>query len=303
MSRYSEIDELYHKLVGKYPTKSGQAMERLTNAAFQIVQNVHVKHNQFIKSNYSDTEYQLDGLATTSDGNQQMIESKDYLISGNPVGRGDLQKQEGALTDLDMEKGIFSSATDYTKDAKEYAKGTHVNPRQTDIDLYHVRPSTSEDEGGRIKEIQVNLIARWPDFQNGKWEVLWTGESKQILCSQYKVGQHIEIRIDNIYDEKGVVINTLYDITTKLNKKVDLEDKSQKIIEGTVELPNGHIYVGNTMMSIEGIKYSIPIYNDSVTFVVKKDGTPAILIKSEDGSINKLLTDEELKKALSDIAK
>ena len=43
-----------------------------------------------------------------------MVEAKDYSIEGKKVGRGDIQKQAGALNDLPIKQGIFASAIDYT---------------------------------------------------------------------------------------------------------------------------------------------------------------------------------------------
>lgn len=44
---------------------------------------------------------------------ETMVESKDYTIDDRKVGRPDLQKLQGALTDLPQIKdGIFTSATD-----------------------------------------------------------------------------------------------------------------------------------------------------------------------------------------------
>ena len=85
-----------------------------------------------------------------------MVEVKDYTIDKRKVGRSDLQKLQGALTDLDFEKGVFVSATDYTKPAKKYSDGAEINPLQKEIDLFHIRPSTELDEKGRVKKFQIN---------------------------------------------------------------------------------------------------------------------------------------------------
>lgn len=295
---HSPVDEAFHDIFGYYPAKAGEAMEKLTDAAYQIAQSVHVKHNQFLPGQYGNTKYQIDGLVETKDGNQQMIEAKDYTINGKKVGRGDLQKQEGALADLPMEKGIFASATDYTKDAKEYAKGTHINPRQVGIDLYHVRPSKEEDEKGRIKIIEIRMHAKGLAFDRAKWKILFTKETVQFLHDKYPKGYIGHLMIDNFYDASGKVKTCMHDITIDLNKKVDFKDEKQEKVEGRLDLPSCFIKYNGDYLEVKGIEYGIPIYNDEMTFTVTADGKPKILIKSEDGSVDKLITDEEIKKVL-----
>ena len=86
-----------------------------------------------------------------------MVEAKDYSIEGKKVGRGDIQKQAGALNDLPIKQGIFASATDYTAPAKKYANSTHINPSQKPINLLHIRPSTELDRKGRVERIIINI--------------------------------------------------------------------------------------------------------------------------------------------------
>lgn len=51
---------------------------------------------------------------------------------------------------------------------------------------------------------------------------------------------------------------------------------------------------------IDAIQYKIPTYTDVCTFSINQDGHPVLLIKSEDGSINKLFTDQQLKQYVFD---
>lgn len=72
-----------------------------------------------------------------------MLEAKYYSILGEKVGRDDIQKLNGALVDLDaFHRGVFVSATDYTKPAIEYAMASEKMPHGKPIDLYQVRNST-----------------------------------------------------------------------------------------------------------------------------------------------------------------
>lgn len=105
MAKYikSPIDELFYSLMGFYPTKEGAAYEIISAAALSLLEHREAKHNQFLIG-LSASQYQLDGLIE----NDTMIESKDYTKRGAKVGRDDLQKMEGALTDLlEIKKGIL----------------------------------------------------------------------------------------------------------------------------------------------------------------------------------------------------
>ena len=157
----SPSDELYYKLFGEYPSKSGIALERLATIAYNEIMANKAWVDQRIKGRYSDSVYQLDGLIATNEG-QKMLEAKDYSIRGSKVGRDDLQKLSGALLDIDnISKGVFASATDYTKPAKQYAESTIKMPNAKPIELYEIRPSTEEDEKGRVKKIciQMNIVS------------------------------------------------------------------------------------------------------------------------------------------------
>lgn len=163
-SKSSIIDELYYKLFGEHQTKEGQALERLAALAFKVLNEERkVQYDLQMRGKYSKTTYQVDGLLDDGE-NQKMIEAKDYTVQGKKVGRADLQKLEGALTDLDIAEGYFVSATDYTNRAKPYADSTIVNPKQNLIELYHIRPSNIDDEQGRVKTIEVNVIVHGLEF-------------------------------------------------------------------------------------------------------------------------------------------
>ena len=103
----SIIDDLYYQLYGEHQTKEGQALERLSAVAFKLLEEASkVQYDQQVRAAYSQTVYQVDGLI--GEGDQQvMVEAKDYTVRNDKVGRADIQKLEGALTDLDIAEGRF----------------------------------------------------------------------------------------------------------------------------------------------------------------------------------------------------
>lgn len=295
--KHSPIDDLFNSLYGFYPAKAGTAYEMLVDAAYAITHGGDMKHDQKIKSQYCDTDYQIDGLATSENGSQRMIEAKDYTIRNESVGRGDLQKLQGALTDLNVEGGVFASATDYTKDAKEYAEGSHINPRQVPIELYHIRPSVAEDEDGRIKEILCTINARSLNFTPSCISPIFSEASKDVFDEENLLGKPIRLTLDRIYDSNGSTKFTIMEYSLKLNKLVDIEDHTQTRITGVEQMDNVFIKLETgRLCPISGLEYDIDIEDISYSFAINQEGNPVILVKSHDGSIDTLLTDEQLKK-------
>lgn len=295
LKQKSPIDELFYSLYGYCPNKAGTAFEMLTDIVYAIINDVNVRHDMKIASNYSNTKYQIDGLVEAKDGFQEMIEAKDYTISNEHVGRDDLQKMQGALTDLDVVSGKFVSATNYTKDAIEYASGTHKNPRQVPIDLIHLRPSMPDDEKNIIKKIVCEINVRGLDFAVGSIKPI-LGEAAMSFAKRNNITK-ISTHIDKIYDSCGNVLGTIEEYSRALNEYVKIDDHSQTSISGQIPIDDAFIKLTNDLMfPIDGLEYNIPIYDFNTEFVIKKDGNPVLLIKSHDGAIHKLITDEELKK-------
>jgi hypothetical protein len=293
----SPIDELFFELFGFYPNKAGQAYELLVAAAIKAVTQRQVNYNKHRKGTYSETDYQIDG-ELHSDSEKTMIEAKDYTIDERKVGRGDLQKMQGALTDLEFDKGIFASATDYTKPAEKYSAATEKNPLHKEIDLYHIRPSTELDEKGRIKQFIINMTMIVPDFKNGQFQYAWTKESEEKFEKNGLMGKQITMVLDRFYRENGEIDCFLIDFTHDNQPiHVNMDDEfgiGCWLLHGKCVKVEGELY------GIKGIEYKIPYSRGTHTFTIDAKGTAKVLIKSDDGQIDKLLTDEELRKLTFD---
>ncbi len=295
----SIVDDLYFNLYGEHQTKEGQALERLSAVAFKLLEEARkVQYDQQVRAKHSGTVYQIDGLL--GDGDQQvMVEAKDYTVRGDKVGRADLQKLEGALTDLDIPEGRFVSATDYTNRAKPYAKSTESNPKQNPISLYHVRPSTPEDEQGRIKTIQVTMVAHGLSFERGKYKPIINANFFETIKNQIpKDGKKMMITFYQFYDKDGNVVETFQNITHQLNCRLPKEFDKGFVLSGKWEFASS-VYMDMPSFGrvpIDAIQFEIPTYTDEMSFSIGPDGKPVLLIKSEDGTIDKLFTDEQLKR-------
>lgn len=287
----SPIDELFYELYGFYPNKAGTAYEIIVASAIKIISGDNIKYNQHLKGTYSKSDYQLDGLNIDK---KQMIEAKDYTINKKKVGRDDLQKLQGALSDLDVEKGIFASATDYTKPAKKYSESTGKNPLHKEIELYNIRESTELDEKGRINKFVVTLSMITPDFNLAKMNFAWTNDAIEKFKQNGLIEKPIKLSTDRFYNEDGT-INCLIEDFTYNNQPIHV-NMDDEFGEGCWLLPNRFIKYENELYGFKGIEYKIPYKKSDTTFTIESDGQPKILIKSEDGKVNKLLTDEQFRK-------
>lgn len=291
--RKSPIDELFFELYGFYPNKAGSAYEIIVASAIKIITGDNIKYNQHLKGIYSESDYQLDGLNVDK---KQMIEAKDYTINKKKVGRDDLQKLQGALSDLDVEKGIFASATDYTKPAKKYSESSGKNPLHKEIELYNIRESTELDEKGRINKFEITLSMITPDFKSGQMNFAWTNDAVEKFKQNGLIGKPIRIITDRFYNEDGTINCTIEDFTYD-NQPIHL-NIDDEFGEGCWLLPNRFIKYENILYGFKGIEYKIPYKKTDTTFTIESEGQPKILIKSEDGNVNKLLTDEQFRKLI-----
>ena len=293
--KHSPVDELYYKLFGEYPTKAGTALEHLATIAYTEVKANKSAVDQRLKGTYSNSKYQIDGLAETDDG-QEMIEAKDYTIRNDKVGRDDIQKLSGALSDLEnISKGVFASATDYTKPAKQYAESTPQMPNAKPIELYDIRPSTELDEKGRVKKICVKMHIVNPVFEKGTYIPVFTKKGYDKLQKDNLLGKPIDMLFENFYDINNNIVVTFTQLTADVSKKLDLNSNDSQI-SGTWELPNLFIPINKQMYELEKINYKIPISREIEEFYIENEGEPCLLIRSLDRSIDKLLTDKDLKK-------
>jgi len=288
----SPIDELFYELYGYYPPKAGQAYEMIVSAAFKLLLDKDVEYDQRLRGDYSETIYQLDGLVK-DDTNQKMVEAKDYTVDNRKVGRGDLQKLQGALTDLSVNSGVFASATGFTKPASKYADSSEKNPMNKNIELFDIRPSTEEDEKGRIKKIIVNMSMHIADYQRGKYQPIFTKEGFKSLEDAGLAYKSVEMRLENFFDKERNIILTLFELTGKYPPGTTWEEN---YIAKGCWIINGYFEIEDNLYEIKGLQYEVPYSVGHQEIVIEGGGSPRIYIKSQTGEIDKLITDKDLKK-------
>jgi hypothetical protein len=280
---HSPIDILFKSIFGYLPTKRGQAYEIIAAIVTKILEeNTSVSHDTQIRGRFSQTLYQIDVL-TEKENTKAFGEVKDYTIKNKKVGRDDIQKLGGALRDLNIDEGLFFSATDFTKPAKQYAEASKDITGKP-ITLFNLRPSTEKDEEGRIKSIHIDISTLLPNYQDGQYVPIWTADGKSLLNRE-----NTKIAISDIYDSNGNILYTIRELTdTHLGGSIN-----QQAI-GCIITPNGHIKIKDKLVPIHGIYYSIPFYKIEETVIIQSDGVAKLLVKSDNGKVDKLVFDTQL---------
>lgn len=293
----SLIDDFFLKLTGLQASKDGRAFEIISTAVLSILREEKAKHDVLLKGT-DGTNYQIDGLLA----DKEMVEAKDYTVKKKKVGRGDLQKQQGALTALpDIEHGYITSATEFTRDATKYAIGTETNERQTEINTVEVRPSTPQDRKGRIETIRVEMHITDYEYDEGIYNVIFKkGEMQRLHNDMLKSG-HTDVRLQIVefYDKNGRVVANMMEVSKEQMKGVEEKDG---FISGRLNI-DAYIRCGNDLYGIDGIDYRIPVVNVVESFEVNKEGEPVVYVKCDAKGVNKLINDKELKDKIREITK
>lgn len=292
----SPIDKFFESLYGFVPSKKGVAYELLANAAVKVLHpELDISYDMHLKDLYSDTKFQLDGLISSSDNAEKtMLEAKDYTArkTDGAVGRGDLQKEEAALNSLDVQNGIFASATGYSSDAVKWAESTKLNPLHKPINLYDIRQSTVEDEKGRIKEIHVQLHLYYNDEENAKVETQISPTDDQL--ERIKQGdtsaKSVRTRDIILYDSSHRAITDVEEITKSLNHEM-----GATLIDETITYQDTYLLIRGEYVLLHALHFSIPVKEIVETIVIKADGTPCVYVNNNTTGDSTLLTDVQLR--------
>jgi hypothetical protein len=298
----SPIDEIYKSIYGELPKKSGTAYERLAAAAWKLFdRDADVAHDTRIRGEISKSLYQIDMEAEDDDG-RHAGEAKDYTErrANAKVGRPDLQKLGGALPELAVDTGKFFSATGYTKPARQYAAAAEkiVGKR---IDLYELRGVIEKDLEGRIKQVICRLHFIVPAYERSSFNPVWTPAGCRLiheLVDAGKLTNEFEIYIEDIVDNNGNILDSIHGLTSHGFGGAT----SDKRVSGSWPIFGGHLIVGGHPIPIYGITYEVEFNEDVRELVIKASGRATLLLKSQDGSVDKILQDIDLKRVTFDDA-
>ncbi|WP_423373255.1 restriction endonuclease [Stenotrophomonas maltophilia] len=296
------FDQLYEELFGERCGKEGEAFERLSAVVSAIVfPNADVAHDQKWRGQFSQSLYQVDVLLEEA-GQKSFGEAKDYTgrgKSGGKVGRGDLQKLGGAVPDVKASRGIFFSATDYTREARRYAAASKEIVG-CPIDLMHVRPSVDKDKEGRIERIVLRMNIQAIDFPNAKWEPIIAPAGDDALQGLLRESglEELEfpLRIEQFFNSSGDKIMTIHELTCRGLDGAASGDGAHFCFW----LPGHFVEVHGRLVEILGLECRVSYLRDNRVIEIVADGRPMILVKSDDGTVDKLITDAQLRRTVFD---
>lgn len=97
----------------------------------------------------------------------------------------------------------------------------------------------------------------------------------------------------HFYDFQGNEKISLDKIFQDLNDMVK-DDSSQIMLSGVYPLDDYFVKYKNKLYAITGLAYKVPILRGRMTSEIK-GGKPVLLVKSDDGRYDKILSDDELK--------
>ena len=288
--RKSENDKLFYDIFGYYPNKAGEAYEILSTAAYAIATSAaKASLNTRVRGN-SGALHQLDGRLIIEE-HDVLLEAKDYK---SKIGLNKISEVKGRLSDLPVDCAVYA-AQQYTSPARKFAKGTFDNGDKKGVVLLDIRKSVKEDVVGRIGTVTLKIsCSPFPEMDKLNWSFVLSRMTIEMIAKD-----GIDIQLENgilIVDDNDKNVEIIPEFEKAIFNLINEKSLSDgDIISGYLQkhglfakLSNGKKY------PIENFCYKVPICVISEEIKIAPNGKPVIYIKSDDGSINKLITDTDL---------
>lgn len=264
-----------------------------------LAEHDEVFHDQRIQARISHGFYQADVLQQCRDGSY-FGEAKDYSRQNTPVGRPDLTALGGKLNDLPIKGAIFFSATGYTGPAKDYAAASNdIVGKQ--ITLINAKIAVEQDEQGRLKEIRVRFHLPRLIADRAKFEPIFTEVGLEQLMEiairkwsnpeQQSASLEVQIPVDALFDASGTQIVSVWTVL--------FDHPPQEYGErhyATILISGLFIRVENELVGIRGVTADIPVLTLKKTLVLTARGRARLLVQDEQGDIDRLVTDLDLRR-------
>lgn len=283
-------DKLFYQLMHFYPSKAGTSFELIASAVTKIMQkSVTAKHDVKIEGK-TTAKHQIDGVVANV-----AVEAKDHAAGKQEkaVGIGDIRSFEAAICDIEeIEEGKFWTSTRYTKDAKKYAIGLSPENRQKAIQIFQSRPSTDEDRIGRCEKIRLQIVAYFPN-------------DKIQICVQQKEADYL----NSLPDDQKVYASVFYDAdgnqTRTFDDAISLKYGAGKnVTNGKIKSEEEYIKLENGIfIPIDGFVFDRVICQENIEHTIESKGEPVLLVECEKEKFNKLFTDLDLIREISQMLK
>ena len=261
-------DDIFEEIFGYKPKKRATGYEIIVACVLQYVNsNTAVSHDEKLRAKETKSQYQIDAVIRDHDGEETVVEAKDYKGS---VDREVVSKLFGYITALKIKNAIVVTPNGYTKGAVNYPKDVQD---QKNIDLYTVRKAKDADytlPSGSIlvKEIRIEACLKGLIYEKGEFKVIHNKEETERISKKMKKVPNSPSSTDNcLYKGDGSEIDKTF-MLNEIQKKHDF--MKEKYVQGEY-IPSEDTYIklteteNNELVKIDRIEYKIPAYRGEPT--------------------------------------
>jgi hypothetical protein len=167
------------------------------------------------------------------------------------------------------------------------------------IGLYNIRPSTEKDEEGRVKTVILEFTITSLSFIGASFSPIFTKDGYSNMGKLFPTGQ-VQIKTNAIYNSNGSIYLTMEDWTKSLNYEYSLDDEEKEEISGKADFNEKYLKISEQLIGIKGINYKVPIQRSTEKVIIQQDGKACVYVKNEEGTVDTLLTDLQLKSIVFD---
>lgn len=133
-----------------------------------------------------------------------------------------------------------------------------------------------------------------PDYCHSSFDPIWSASAASLLSgwlnAKGKDSAEMAIAIDTLFDEEGRPIFTISELALRGF------GNGSGIAHGCFVLPKHYLKFDGMLLELLGLEYRVPYLTETRTVEIVSSGNPRILVRAEDGTMDKLITDEQLKK-------
>ena len=148
---------------------------------------------------------------------------------------------------------------------------------------------------GRVTKIVLTLTIMLADLNNATWKPVLAPAGEATLFTLLQASGDEELHfgtvMDSFFDANGVQKVTLAEVTANGYGGSPQDAEAY----GCFWLPGCFIEVAGKFVEIRGLEYRVPFITEVKTLEIVSDHQPKILVKSDDGSVDRILTDRQLK--------
>jgi len=267
------VDIVYDRYIAAEKLKHGTKFERVAAVVFQILnEGVEVRHDVRLRGDGKDTTHQIDVSVRGQEPRRHLvIECKDKDTAA--VGLGTVRDFNGAVIQLDADAFLLASSR-FTKAARTYANDERIQ-------IGTMRPFTDEDWEGRIRKVVLTISAFVrEDPPRVELQVTEGTDVSQVSAGLIHVSESPEI-------ESG---RTLHSLVEDLIGAWPMREGEYEASQSC----DPPLTVGGTPVHRVVVRYRVTAVTTTVE--VESDAVPELLIRTLDGTLDRVITSSDLKR-------